>query len=142
MDENASKNTFVPFDRPIRAAFVGLGRVYDLNVRGYLNNPDVDVVALIDPNPDRLAERQADWPSAQCFSSIDELTSSELAVDAVEVLLPISLHEEGAIAVSHQRMARQPTKALRQRPGQRAANTRRGGAKPARAARDGELSLL
>ena len=41
--------TFVPYDRPIRAAFVGLGRIYDLNVRAYVENPDVEVVALVDP---------------------------------------------------------------------------------------------
>ena len=39
--------TFVPYDRPVRAAFVGLGRIYDLNMRGYLDNPDVEVVALV-----------------------------------------------------------------------------------------------
>ena len=37
--------TFVPYDRPVRAAFVGLGRIYDLNMRGYVANPDVEVVA-------------------------------------------------------------------------------------------------
>jgi predicted dehydrogenase len=102
MDENASVSDFVPFNRAIRAAFIGLGRIYDLNVRGYLNNPDVEVVALVDPNPDRLAEGQVDWPEAQCFSSIDELVASGLALDAVEVLLPIALHEEGALACLNQ----------------------------------------
>ena len=45
--------TFVPYDRPVRAAFVGLGRIYDLNMRGYVGNPDVEVVALVDPSPER-----------------------------------------------------------------------------------------
>jgi hypothetical protein len=27
--------TFVPYDRPVRAAFIGLGRIYDLNARAY-----------------------------------------------------------------------------------------------------------
>ena len=40
--------TFVPYDRPVRAAFIGLGRIYDLNVRAYASNPDVEVVALVD----------------------------------------------------------------------------------------------
>ena len=31
--------TFVPYDRPIRAAFIGLGRIYDLNVRAYMRQP-------------------------------------------------------------------------------------------------------
>ena len=43
--------TFLPYDRPVRAAFVGLGRIYDLNVRAYVDNPDVEVVALVDPDP-------------------------------------------------------------------------------------------
>ena len=94
MHENATSR-FTPIDRPIRAAFVGLGRIYDLNVRGYVDNNDVEVVALVDPSEERRAQRQADWPEARTFASIDELASSDLDIDAVEVLLPIALHEEG-----------------------------------------------
>ena len=53
---------FIPSDRPIRAAFIGLGRIYDLNIRAYVDNPDVEVVALIDPSEQRRAERQRDFP--------------------------------------------------------------------------------
>ena len=56
--------TFTPYDRPVRAAFVGLGRIYDLNVRAYVDNPDVEVVALVDPSEERRAQRQRDWPDA------------------------------------------------------------------------------
>jgi predicted dehydrogenase len=87
--------TFVPYDRPVRAAFIGLGRIYDLNVRAYLGNPDVDVVALVDPSEERRAQRQADWPAAQTFASIAELAASDVELDAVEALLPIPLHVEG-----------------------------------------------
>ncbi len=79
---------FVPYDRPVRAAFVGLGRIYDLNVRGYLGNPDVEVVALVDPRWERRAQRQADWPGAATFSSVAELAASGIEIDAVEALLP------------------------------------------------------
>jgi Predicted dehydrogenases and related proteins len=89
--------TFVPYDRPVRAAFVGLGRIYDLNVRAYLDNPDVEVVALVDPSEERRAERQADWPDAATFGSVAELGASGLEVDAVEALLPIPLHVDGVI---------------------------------------------
>ena len=68
--------TFVPYDRPVRAAFVGLGRIYDLNVRGYIDNPDVEVVALVDPSEERRAQRQADWPDAATFASAAELAAS------------------------------------------------------------------
>lgn len=89
--------TFQPYDRPVRAAFVGLGRIYDLNVRAYLDNSDVEVVALVDPSEERRAQRQTDWPKAQTFSSTAELAASGLDVDAVEALLPIPLHVEGVI---------------------------------------------
>ena len=34
--------TFTPYRRPLRAAFVGLGRIYDLNVRAYHVELDLD----------------------------------------------------------------------------------------------------
>ena len=89
--------TFTPYDRPVRAAFVGLGRIYDLNMRAYVANPDVEVVALVDPSEERRAQRQADWPDARAFASAAELAESGLEVDAVEALLPIPLHVEGVI---------------------------------------------
>jgi predicted dehydrogenase len=83
--------------RPIRVAIVGLGRIYDLNVLAYLDNDDVEVVALVDPDPARLAERGGDWPLARRFSSIAELAASGIEVDAVEALLPIASHADGVV---------------------------------------------
>ena len=77
--------TFVPYDRPVRAAFIGLGRIYDLNVRAYPGNPDVEVVALVDPSEERRVQRQADWPAARTFESAAALASSGIRVDATEV---------------------------------------------------------
>jgi len=90
-------SNFVPYDRPVRAAFIGLGRIYDLNVRGYRDNPDVEVVALVDPSQERRQQRQADWPGARTFASAAELASSGIEVDAAEVLLPIPLHAESVV---------------------------------------------
>ncbi len=89
--------TFDPYHRPVRAAFVGLGRIYDLNMRAYVDNPDVEVVALVDPSAERRDQRQADWPGARTFSSVEELAASGLEVDTVEALLPIPLHVDGVI---------------------------------------------
>jgi predicted dehydrogenase len=89
--------TFKPYERPVRAAFVGLGRIYDLNVRAYVDNADVEVVALVDPSEERRFQRQADWPQARPFASAAELAASGLEVDAVEVLLPVPLHTDGVI---------------------------------------------
>jgi predicted dehydrogenase len=97
MTESAPAVSFTPIDRPVRAAFVGLGRIYDLNVRGYVDNDDVEVVAIVDSSEERRAQRQRDWPDARAFRSIADLASSGLSVDAVEVLLPIALHEQGVV---------------------------------------------
>jgi predicted dehydrogenase len=89
--------SFTPYDRPVRAAFVGLGRIYDLNVRAYRNNPDAEVVALVDPSPERVEQRHQDFPEAATFSSTAELAASGLEVDAVEALLPVPLHPAGVV---------------------------------------------
>ena len=94
------KMSFVPYERPVRAAFVGLGRIYDLNVLAYVDNPDVEVVALVDPSAERRAQRQADWPAARTFASAAELADSGLELDAAEVLLPIPLHATGVPELS------------------------------------------
>jgi predicted dehydrogenase len=86
-------------DRPVRAAFVGLGRIYDLNRLAYVDNPDVEVVALVDPDEDKRQRRQADWPHAATFASVDQLAASGLAVDSVEALLPIVLHADEVVAM-------------------------------------------
>src|SRR5260370_12539912 len=84
----------VPYDGPVRAAFIGLGRIYDLNVRGYLDNRDVEVVALVDPSQERRAQRQADWPGARTFAPAAELAATGIEVDAAEVLPPVPLHPD------------------------------------------------
>lgn len=88
---------FVPYDRPVRAAIVGLGRIYDLNVRAYVGNADVEVVALVDPSEQRRVQRQADWPHAVTFGSVADLASSGIEVDMAEVLLPIPLHADAVV---------------------------------------------
>jgi len=95
---SVSPLNFTPIDRPVRIAIVGLGRIYDLNVLAYQDNGGVQVVAIVDPSPERRAQRHLDWPEARAFASIDELVASGLDVDAAEVLLPIVLHELGTVA--------------------------------------------
>jgi predicted dehydrogenase len=86
---------FVPFERPVRTAVIGLGRIYDLNIRGYAGNADAEVVALVDPSEERRAQRQADWPGVPAFATAADLAASGIEVDAAEVLLPIPLHADG-----------------------------------------------
>lgn len=98
-DLSQSRDSTMPLtaDRPIRVAIVGLGRIYDLNVVAYLDNPDVEVVALVDPDGARLAERGQDWPTAHRFASVAELAASGIEIHAVEALLPIASHADGVV---------------------------------------------
>ncbi|MFN8036405.1 MAG: Gfo/Idh/MocA family oxidoreductase [Acidimicrobiia bacterium] len=89
--------SLVPQDRPVRAAFIGLGRIYDLNVRAYRDNADVEVVALVDPDEARRGDRQRDWPEAATFASIADLAKSGIEIDTVEALLPTPLHVRGVL---------------------------------------------
>jgi predicted dehydrogenase len=94
--------TFVPYDRPVRVAFIGLGRIYDLNVLGYRGNTGAEVVALVDPDESRRTQRQADWPEAATFPSIAKLAASGIEVDCVEALLPAPLHADGLVELLDQ----------------------------------------
>ena len=79
---------------PLRVAIVGLGRIFDLNALAFLDNPAVDVVALVDPSADRRTERARSFPSAALLSSVDELLASGIELDGVEVLVPIAHHAD------------------------------------------------
>ena len=85
----------LPLGRPARVGIVGLGRIYDLMVRGYRDNADVEVVALCDSSPERLDERGADWPDASRFRDYDEFLREDL--DVVEVVVPTPAHCEVVI---------------------------------------------
>jgi len=98
MAQSEHVDSFTPVGHPVRTAIVGLGRVYELNVRAYVDNPDADVVALVDPSDARRAQRRGDWPDARTFASLEELTSSGLELDAVELLLPTTHNESVATA--------------------------------------------
>jgi predicted dehydrogenase len=98
----ASPVEFTPFERPPRVAIIGLGRIYDLNVRGYLDRDAARVVAIVDPSAQRRQQRHGDWPHAEAFGSIAELAASNLGVDVVELLTPIAAHEETAVACLEQ----------------------------------------
>jgi predicted dehydrogenase len=89
---------FTPIDRPVRTAIIGLGRVFDLNVRAYVDNPEAEIVAIVDTSEPRRTQRQIEWPSAKALASVEELLSSDLEIDAVEVLLPTTQNEAVVMA--------------------------------------------
>jgi predicted dehydrogenase len=98
MAASATADSFPPIDHPVRTAVIGLGRVFDLNVRAYLDNADAEVVAIVDPNAQRLAQRQFEWPGARAFATIDDLIASGLSIDAAELLVPTARNEAVVMA--------------------------------------------
>jgi predicted dehydrogenase len=98
MAERDAVANFRTIDHPVRTAIIGLGRVYDLNIRAYTDNPDAEVVALVDPSSERRSQRHREWPNAQLFTSVHDLIASGIDVDAAELLLPTTLNEEVVLA--------------------------------------------
>lgn len=80
----------LPLGRPARVGIVGLGRIYDLNIRGHRDNPDTEIVALCDRSEERRAQRGAEWPDADRFTDLESLLAADL--DVVEVLVPTPAH--------------------------------------------------
>lgn len=82
--------------RPLRVGMVGLGRIFDLNCLGYLENPEATIVAMCDTRADLLEKRQSLLPNA--FATTDYRSMLARDLDLVEVLTPHPLHEPMAIA--------------------------------------------
>ena len=57
--------------RKLRIGFVGLGRVFDLNVRGYLDHPEAEIAALCESDPALLARRAAEHPDARATADFE-----------------------------------------------------------------------
>jgi len=93
-----SIDAFPPIERRVRSAIIGLGRVFDLNILAYVDNPDAEVVAIVDPSEQRRTRRQVEWPGARAFASVDELIASDTEIDAAELLLPTTHNEEIVMA--------------------------------------------
>jgi predicted dehydrogenase len=74
-----------------RVGFVGLGRVFDLNVRAYRDHPEADIVALCETDPALLARRAAEHPQAHPTTDFAAFLGQDL--DLIEILTPHPLHE-------------------------------------------------
>jgi len=81
----------------LRIALVGLGFGAEFAAI-YRDRPDVDWVALCDPNPEKLAAACERFGVTRRFASLNGvLASSE--IDAVHLVTPIPLHSAQSVAV-------------------------------------------
>jgi predicted dehydrogenase len=81
----------------VRMGIIGVGNIATLNVPGYLEHEQCEVVALCDPRPEVLERRRHEWEIGRGYTEMDALLRDD-EIDAVEVLSPTPLHAEHAVA--------------------------------------------
>src|ERR1700688_2238006 len=75
----------------VRLGILGAGNIANLNVAGYLEHPDCEVLAVCDVDAALAAEAAQRWGGPRVYSDMDEfLADGDL--DAGEVLKPTHLH--------------------------------------------------
>ena len=80
----------------LRVGFVGLGRIFDLHVLGYRDDPEIEIAALCAPDPEPLTQRGAEIPGATRQRRLEDFLAERL--DLIEILSPHAFHAEQAIA--------------------------------------------
>jgi len=80
----------------VRMGIVGVGNIATLNVPGYLEHEQCDVVALCDPRPDVLERRMQEWGIERGYTEVEKMLADD-GIDAVELLSPTPLHDRHAI---------------------------------------------
>ncbi len=76
----------------VRIAIVGCGNISQLNVPGYLQHPNCEVVALCDSTPGRAEARAKQWGISPRIYTDYEQVLNDPNVDAVELLTPQQHH--------------------------------------------------
>ncbi len=83
----------------VRIAILGVGNVSQLNVPGYLEHPNCEVVAICDSRLDHAHSLAAKWGVPKVYGALEDLLADD-AVDALEVLTPTYLHTEHVVAAA------------------------------------------
>ncbi|MFX1411122.1 MAG: Gfo/Idh/MocA family protein [Promethearchaeota archaeon] len=83
----------------LRVGIIGCGVIFDLNVLGYLNNPDVKITCLCNRTIAKAKEKVKKFnldKNISLYSDYREMLDKE-NIDIVEILLPHHLHAEATI---------------------------------------------
>lgn len=81
----------------IRVGFVGLGRIADLHILGYRDNPHAEVCCVCDSVPETAERRAREWGIERWRTDYRELLA-DTELDALEILTPHDLHAEMTVA--------------------------------------------
>ena len=83
----------------LKVGFIGTGVIFDLNVLGYLNNGDVEIVCLCNRTVGKAKDKIKKfklYKDTRVYSDYKEMLDKE-ELDLVEILLPHNLHADAAI---------------------------------------------
>ncbi len=83
----------------LKVGIIGTGVIFDLNVLGYLNNPDVKITCLCNRTVEKAKEKINTFnldKNIPVYSDYKEMLDKE-ELDIVEILLPHHLHAEATI---------------------------------------------
>ncbi len=83
----------------LKVGFIGTGVIFDLNVLGYLNNPDVEITCLCNRTIEKARQKIEKFnlsTNIPIYSDYKEMLNKE-DLDIVEILLPHYLHTEATI---------------------------------------------
>lgn len=83
----------------VRHAVIGLGGQGRRHARGFAANPDCDVVAIADVDPERLEKAAAELPNASTVRQVDDFRRiiDDTGIDSVSIATPDHWHTPMAI---------------------------------------------
>jgi predicted dehydrogenase len=81
----------------VRVGFVGLGRIADLHILGYRDDPRAGVYSVCDALPETAERRAQEWGVERWCTDYQEMLADP-ALDALEILTPHHLHAEMTVA--------------------------------------------
>ena len=83
----------------LKVGIIGTGVIFDLNVLGYLDNPEVEITCLCNRTIEKAKQKIQKFklnPNIKLYSDYKEMLDKE-ELDIVEILLPHHLHAEVVI---------------------------------------------
>ena len=83
----------------LKIGIVGLGRIFSLNVLGYINNPDCELYAFCDRDKNALKQASEEFGVKKTYTDFNEFIKDD-EIDLVDILTPHSQHEWMSVAAA------------------------------------------
>ena len=78
-------------DKTLHIAFAGAGAISGYHLAGWRETPDVELVAICDPVPEKAQARARDFGIGRVYTDFAEMLEAERP-DAVEIVTPVGTH--------------------------------------------------